>query len=345
VSAHRPTQARGAIPPLGARARLALVLGSLAFTLVVLELGLWMVGYEYSPMNIEIGQAGDARGFHVFEDANFEYDPELIWRPKPSQSVFNRQGFRGPELTATKSAEEIRIFAIGDSNTLGWAGEAGPNWPGDLNRLVKDVEAHAVVVNAGVWGYASFQGVRRFRQTLPFEPDIVLVSFGSNDAHRVLRSDRDYAANPIRETGPGQLLRRFRLGELLLAAGDALSRRDNGEVQPRVSLEDYRANLMTIVTEARDRNVDVVLLTRPYEGQIENPYWWKNWGHEYNGATADVAREAGVPLVDVYSFFKDLTPLFADESHFTAEGHARAAAIVLDHIRPVVARRAAAVSR
>jgi lysophospholipase L1-like esterase len=332
------------MPVPSVRVRLALVVGSLVITLFVLELALLVAGYAYVPMSIQVGETGDARGFHVFEDGNFEYDPDLIWRPKPSQSIFNRQGFRGPDLAARKAVGEVRLFAIGDSNTLGWAGEDGPNWPQDLHDRIRQEYDRAVVVNAGVWGYASFQGVRRFRQTLAFDPDIVLVSFGSNDAHRVLLADREYAANPDRETGLAQLLRRFRLGELLLSGADAISRQGPGEVRPRVPLDEYRANLTTIVDEARERGVDVVLLTRPYEGQIDGPYWWKNWGDDYNVATADVARQTGVPIVDVYSFFKDRTDLFADESHFTAEGHQLAARIVFDHLRPLIAGRVAAAA-
>jgi len=51
-----------------------------------------------------------------------------------------------------------------------------------------------------------------------------------------------------------------------------------------------------------------------------------------------------VPIVDVYSFFKDRTDLFADESHFTAEGHQLAARIVFDHLRPLIAGRVAAAA-
>jgi phospholipase/lecithinase/hemolysin len=38
--------------------------------------------------------------------------------------------------------------------------------------------------------------------------------------------------------------------------------------------------------------------------------------------------------VDVYSFFKGQERFFSDESHFTAEGHRRAADILAIHLRP-----------
>jgi lysophospholipase L1-like esterase len=325
------------MPRPGLAPRLVLLVGSLLFTLGLLELALITIGYSSTPIDIQVG-TGDTRSLHVFDDDNFEYDPDLIWRPRRSQSIFNSQGFRGPELTLGKPPGRLRLFAVGDSNTLGWAGADGPNWPHDLQELLTD---DVTVVNAGVWGYASYQGVTRFRETLAFDPDIVLISFGSNDAHRVLRADRDYAF-PIREGSAGRLLGRFRLGDLLLAAIERVGRTDAPVLQPRVSLEDYRANLTAIVTEARSHGVAIVLLTRPYVGEIPNPIVWKNWAADYNAATAEVAEELDVPLIDVYSFFKGRDELFADESHFTAEGHEQAAGVILDHIRPLVESRRAA---
>jgi lysophospholipase L1-like esterase len=303
-------------------------------TLALLEGALVVTGFSGTPVDIQIGRQGDARTLHVFEDQNFEPDPELIWKPRTSHSVFNRQGFRGPELPHEKPPGSLRIFTVGDSNTLGWAGPDGPNWPEDLSRLIARERSGVTVVNAGVWGYASYQGLRRFTQTLEFTPDIVLVSFGSNDAHWVVQSDKDYDARTLRNGAFGRAIQGFRLGELLLSALDRGSR--SGSLGPRVSLDDYRANLEQMIARGRARNAQVVLLTRPHTGGIDNPFWWKNRAADYNTATVEVAARHRVTLVDVYSFFKNRDALFADESHFTAEGHQLAAAVILDHIRPLL---------
>lgn len=319
-----------------AASRLLMVVVAVGVTLAVLEFVLVVTGFSSVPVAIRIGNQGDARTLHVFEDQNFEYDPVLIWRPKPAHSVFNRQGFRGPEIAPDKPPGEIRIFTVGDSNTLGWSGADGPHWPGDLSALVGRERSGVTIVNAGAWGYASYQGVRRFRQTLVFNPDLVLVSFGSNDAHFVTQADKDYDAGSLRQSEFGRALQRLRLGELIVSA---LDRSGGKTLQPRVSLDDYRANLETMVAEGRARGVQIVLLTRPYVGSIPNPYWWKNRGADYNAATAEVAARLNVPFVDVYSYFKGRDSLFADESHFTAEGHRLAAAVILDHIRPLIQER------
>lgn len=317
---------------------LLMMAASVGVTLVVLEIVLRIAGFSTTPVDIRIGEQNDPRRYHVFEDHNFEYHPDLIWSPKPSQSIFNSQGFRGPELAPQKAPGTLRVFAVGDSNTLGWSGPNGANWPAAVGRLIAGVRQGADVVNAGVWGYASFQGLRRFRQVLTFSPDIVLVSFGSNDALWVARSDADYDAGSLRQGEWGRALQRFALGDLALFTVDLLKRRPT-VAGPRVTLADYRANLSAMIDEGRARGVEVVLLTRPYVGPVDRPLWWKNRAADYNEATAEVATQRGVMLVDVYSFFKDRDDLFADESHFTDEGHRLAAATIFDHIRPLVTAR------
>jgi lysophospholipase L1-like esterase len=311
--------------------QLTLAIAAIIATLAVLEVLLRVAGFSATPVQIQAGRQTDQRTLHVFEDQNFEPDPDLIWRPRRNHSVFNSQGFRGPELTADKPAGTARVFTVGDSNTLGWAGEDGPNWPGELSTLIARDRAGVSVVNAGVWGYASYQGLRRFTEVLAWQPDMVFVSFGSNDAHFVLQSDKDYDARTFRNTGPGRAIEGFRLGELLLSALDRTPQASS--LGPRVTLDDYRENLREIVRRGRAKHVQVILLTRPYNGAIQNETWWKNRGADYNTATSEIAAEMGVPLVDVYSYFKHLDEHFADESHFTAQGHKIAASIIYDHIK------------
>lgn len=321
----------------GRAANAALVVFSVFVTLAAVEGVLTIAGYEYSPLSIEAGPGADAREYHLFEDSSFVYDPDAIWRPKSGFSVFNSQGFRGPEVAARKEPGSLRIFTVGDSNTLGWPGEDGGNWPAGVNDLVQASDPDAVVVNAGVWGYSSYQGLIRLRQVLEFDPDLVLISFGSNDAHPATISDQEFAAMPVRSIGLMRALGEFRLGQLVLALAD---RSGSGgiEVGARVSLEDYRHNLIAMIEACTDRGAQVVLMTRPYAGPVGSALRWKTNAHTYNAATRDVARSAGVGLIDLYSIFKNKDELFADESHFTDEGHRIAAQIVYEDLQPFLRR-------
>ncbi len=316
--------------------KLGLLIGSSLVAGLLMELLLRAVGYHYSPMEVKIADKNDAREYHIFETDTFIHDPDLMWRPRKSHSVFNAQGFRGPVVSDPKEPDAFRIFTVGDSNTLGWPDTGGPNWPKYVNELFQESDDNVTVMNAGVWGYTSFQGVARFEEVLEYEPDMVLISFGSNDAHRVTVSDEEFASRPIKTSGLDRTLDRFRLGHLILATVDRFSAKRAVRLKPRVGLSAYRANLNRIIARARTEDITIVLLTRPYVGGINDPYWWKNFGHEYNRATVEVAEQQDVLAVDLYSLFRNKGMLFGDESHFTEEGHREAARIVHERLRPFV---------
>lgn len=310
---------------------------SLLASLALAEGALRRFGYEYTPLSIDVQTGSDQRHYHAFEDDNFAFDPELIWAPKPNREIFNAQGFRGPELSAEKDPGEYRIVAVGDSNTLGWPGRDGANWPADLQLLARQRGLPVTVVNAGVWGYSSHQGLARLRQALVLRPDLLLISFGSNDAHPVAVSDREYVSRHASGAGWTRRLVSWRLGQLLVATRDRLATSSTAaSLQHRVSLDDYRGNLAAMLDLAHEHGAGAVLLTRPYIGESHDPLWWKNFAADYNAATADVARQRQAPLIDLYTAFRDRRTLFVDESHFTREGHRNAAQLVLSQLAPLL---------
>lgn len=309
---------------------LGLVVGGLFVSLVLGELALRMVDYDYNPMAITDGGLGDDRVEHLFNQSDFVSDPELIWRPRAG-GIFNAAGFSGPEITKAKRREEFRIFTIGDSNTLGW--QDGTGWVADVRELLRRETSAITVVNAGVWGYSSHQGVARTRQVRPYRPDLVTISFGSNDARRVGTADADFVGG-LRDPRWSSFLSRWRLGQIVLFLRDALSGLGSGGPRARVAVEAYADNLRAMVVEARTAGSAVLLMTRPYVGTSAQPLWWKNFAPAYNRATVAVADELDVPVIDLYTHFKDRDELFADESHFNVTGHRLAAALVIERLRP-----------
>ena len=315
--------------------KLLLTLASLGVALVLCEILLRMFGYHYSPMSIKVeGVSPDCRFAHSFGDENFEYDPKLIWRPRRDHSVFNAQGFRGALLLSPKRAGEFRIVAIGDSNTLGWA-NGGSNWPKQLDQLVREKDEDFKVTNAGVWGYSSFQGLGRFKEVLDFQPDMVLISFGANDAHRVRVPDAQFATplfqSPLFATRTGQLVVAV-WHRITAGAPDAQQEKP----VPRVSLQEYRDNLSEIVRISQEHGIRCVLLTRPFQGRSPHKTYWKYHAPTYVDATLEVARRYDVPLVDIHEHFDGKTKYFADESHFNADGHRHAAELIYEAIQPLL---------
>lgn len=311
-----------------------IALSSVLLLLGGVEGGLRLAHFEYSPLTLV--NRSDSRSLHMFRDRPTIYDPYLLWKLNPAAAeIFNSAGFRGPELAENKPEGTYRIFAIGDSNTLGSTIGMSPHWPGFLGELLQASpdSRHFEVVNAGVMGYTSFQGLRRFRQILKYDPDLVLISFGANDAHKVFIPDKHYQTANQKMIRLGEVLLKTRTYQLVLAAaGWMRGRRGSQVLSPRVSLEDYRLNLIRIITTAREHNISVILLTRPFIGESDDPLWWKVDAPKYNALTLEIAQEYQVPAIDIYTIFKDKPYLFSDEAHFTALGYARMATVVYNFL-------------
>jgi lysophospholipase L1-like esterase len=320
--------------------RLAVVVGSVILAGAVVEMALRAAGYQYSPIKIGAGVSSDWREEHAFRDRHLVYDPVLIWRPRSSQfSPFNPDGFRGAPIEHAKRAGTRRIFALGDSNTFGWAVDDGANWPSQLQGLFT-ADGHAVeVINAGVWGYTSFQGVRRFHELIAFNPDVVLVSFGANDAHPVRVPDAQYVARHDRIDQLTRATRRSRLAQLLVDVWDkaVVATGASGALVPRVSVDEYAANLREMIATGRDRHIRVVLLTRPFTGSSTDPTSWKTHAPRYNDAVVSVGAAGNVPVIDVNKAFRGRPELFDDESHFGVEGHRLAAAFIYRELVRIIA--------
>ncbi len=310
----------------------ALVLLGILVALSICELFLTWIEYGYTPLRIQtIETYSEWRYFHAFDDEHFEYDPSLIWRPRKGVPPFNSHSYRGGEIGLRKEPGATRIFAIGDSNTLGWLGNGDFNWPAYLHEILTRENHRFSVVNAGVYGYTSFQGFRRFKEALPFEPDLVLISFGFNDALRVTVSDADFLSKGIRAFHLDEVLIRLRTGQVLLAVYDRFVSRGEGGLVPRVSIQEYRDNLMRMIALAKSAGVQVVLLTRPFiEDSADEPV--------YNRTVLQVAKEANVPAIDVYAYFAARSEYFVDQSHFTEAGHRTMARLIYDRIRPLLPR-------
>ena len=84
------------------------------------------------------------------------------------------------------SAAPIRILAFGTSLTQGFGVSPGQEFTQVLEARLKQAHIDATVVNAGVSGDTSADGVSRVDWSLADHPNAAIVEMGSNDALRGL---------------------------------------------------------------------------------------------------------------------------------------------------------------
>jgi len=115
--------------------------------------------------------------------------PNLIpWKGRvpAGELTINSQSVRAKKDYELGKSRSLRIVCIGDSVTFGLDVDDDSTYPAQLQQIVAaaDPKANVEVINAGVPGYTSRQGLVFFyKRLLRFKPDIVVAEFGFNDAY------------------------------------------------------------------------------------------------------------------------------------------------------------------
>ncbi len=277
----------------------------------------------------------DWRRFHVTADIGREQDPVLFWRPK-ARGVFSAQRFKSPLVEVPKPSAVFRIMAYGDSNT---EGSPYKSWSGNLQGLLDERATpprRYEVMNAGVAGYSSYQGMRRFEQeSQTYEPDVVLVSYGWNDVPEAVDMP-DSSFEPTSATMVTVLRRLFRYRLYLVIENYAVAGRVSRGAKKeysRVSIDEYLDNMQTFADEAKRADSKVAYLTRPHRASVKELRARDDWRSRvplYNDALREYAQREGAYLIDVQRHFaKNHDGMFGDETHFTEKGRAAMARLLL----------------
>jgi acyl-CoA thioesterase-1 len=92
-----------------------------------------------------------------------------------------------PAKPALNEDPRPRIVCFGDSLTAGYGTDPGEAYPDFLQKML-DQEGYSYrVVNAGVSGNTTKDGIERLDRVIALKPALVVVEFGGNDGLRGLR--------------------------------------------------------------------------------------------------------------------------------------------------------------
>ena len=227
----------------------------------------------------------------------FEGDPLLLWRLKPNLDraywdftlvSTNAQSFRANYPIGEKPTGTFRIVCLGDSVTFGY--RVPPVWPerpNDYNPewlpypMLLEKELRTANPNRrieafpmAVPGYTTHQGLAWLRRDIEhLQPDVVIASFGWNDASVSDVSDREAIDTRWFPVTIRWLVDRSQA----FAHAARWLRSKNGppasvsSPKPRVSQTEYIENFEAIVDLARDRGASVIVIGAPYRDSTTNP--------------------------------------------------------------------------
>jgi lysophospholipase L1-like esterase len=244
-----------------------------------------------------------------------EFRRSATWR-----IAINSDGFRTPEFGA-KRAGVIRIACVGDSWTFGMPVNQDETYPSRLAARLRDAhpDQRYEVMNFGVLGYSSFQGLQLLRtRVLDLQPDVVAIGFGMNDSEVAGYRDRDMvggappsAMSRIKDAAKDlesykllqyiALALRFHpkpMGDYLVEDGNdtGSGSTDYSTVEPwtRASPHDYEQNVREMIRLSTSRGARVVLL--------DNELWDES---PYAPVLKKIASDERIPLVDTLAIIGD----------------------------------------
>ena len=232
-------------------------------------------------------------------------------------------------LTWDDIKDKYRIVCFGDSITFGEDLPSTQAYPAVLAELLKQKHADLdlVVINAGVRGHTSVQGLARLeRDVLRYKPHVVLIAFGLNDGKLGY-----WPLDPIRERAmydelglKGRLtalLRHSHLWLTLQARSKRLLRKlgwhgrvvevdFHGEPQPRVSPQGFEIALERLAIRIRAGGCVALfwMTTTPVTEAFNSELGLARHKQlviyeEYNRIVRDIAAKHGGYLIDLYAIF------------------------------------------
>jgi len=258
----------------------------------------------FSPVRSAQDRVALLRRFVPTVPREFQHNP--TWR-----IATNGEGFRGGPIGAS-AAGTIRIACLGDSWTFGMPVDQEQSYPARLAAHLAEGDARYEVLNFGVLGYTSFQGLQLLKsRVLDWHPDVLAIGFGMNDSEvagyrdkdmiasapdrlgtRVKSAAKDLESYKLLEYAAQRLKFRPRpMGEYLVEDSNdkGSGTVDYSTIEPwtRVSPADYEQNVREMVRLAESHGARVVL--------IDNELWE---GSPYHPILQRLSSELRVPFVD-----------------------------------------------
>ena len=256
------------------------------------------------------------------------------------QATVDAIGLRSPIPETPRPQGRERILVVGDSSIFGHGVPDDQTLSAHLQDLLQARGLDVDTANGGIPGYSTEQ-TRALLDEVGWglEPTLLVIANLWSDNNFDLWMDRDllhtartFHQNPLRSSAAYTLLAssldRMKGGSgARVITWTQTSGPPSGEVQRRVPLQDYAANLDLLARQARERGVGVAYLCLANRDLVKETFDEGSWD-AYIQAQAQVAAhhgavrvEAVYPLQRAHASGLSMDELFVDELHPSGAAH------------------------
>ncbi len=248
----------------------------------------------------------------VKREGIYQFDLYLFWKYRPNcDKYINSMGFRDKEFPEEKQ-RRYRLFVLGDSCAAGHQLPPEKTYCSYLEKLLNRKNMDYEVINAGVPGYTSFQGLRYSRIIMKkYDPDLIIVCYGVNDRTKARYQDKELSFFRLMGLSFVRFLGKYsKTAQFLMKHTCDI---DSIRWVRRVNPSDYNRNLELIAEEADRKNIEVIFIKPCLRSELEQGR--RSLSYKPPGPYID--------LFESFSLYKEeqAGEVFYDSKHFTEKGH------------------------
>jgi len=203
---------------------------------------------------------------------------------------FNYPGLR-LETRYLKSSEidksNPKIICFGDSVTFGWNLSYDCSYPFLLEQHLLTDYPDVMVINSGIGGNTVIDGLARIKKNvLKYNPELVILNFGLNDAMLGKKS----------KSAPGGNDLYYKEGQFYFL--------------PQINIYDFEQAYRDIIDTLKEENIDVLVLSMnpvldnfPLDKDEDFSKKQKEIYQVYNKRIKEVAKEKDTDIIDLWDVF------------------------------------------
>lgn len=274
----------------------------------------------------------------------YKPDERMLWLPQPGThrvtemnheaETINSQNFRYREVLSLDHPGIYRVFAFGDSTTMGWGVDDDSNYSSQLEKLLNAKGCSGLkfqVISAGVNAYPNALVEERAMKVIDdgFQPDAEVISYSANTGFEGIPDlqgkERETFLKKVelKSIARRSALYNFLIEDLLRGVAYYRFREvlmlgtwNSARSSPDLPAEHFLARLEKAKAEADQHHVQQIYLLVGSKGE-PGP------SHPYQAAMQEYGHANNVPVVDIIRLMKNqnYNDMFLDHVHPTPAGH------------------------